>query len=109
MAARDHNLYVRGDLVFEANYQAGLQVAQIVDLSTAALVEVGHFDVYTPATGNGYNGAWSNYPYFPSGSIIVSGIEQGLFVLRSPNNFGVGSNVRAHCIIYSAFLIPRAT
>ena len=27
---------------------------------------------------------WSVYPYFPSGNVVVSGIEQGLFVLR-PN------------------------
>ena len=31
----------------------------------------------------GFNGAWSNYPFFASGTVvIVSGIEQGLFVLR---------------------------
>jgi len=27
-------------------------------------------------------GAWSNYPFFPSGVVILSGIEQGLFVLE---------------------------
>ena len=31
-----------------------------------------------------YNGAWSVYPFFDSGVVIVSGMEQGLFVLR-PN------------------------
>lgn len=31
-----------------------------------------------------YNGAWSVYPFFESGAVIVSGMEQGLFVLR-PN------------------------
>src|SRR6185369_9060973 len=29
-----------------------------------------------------FNGAWSNYPFFASGVVVVSGIEQGLFVLR---------------------------
>merc|ERR1712048_1309991 len=26
-------------------------------------------------------GLWSNYPYFPSGTIALSGIEQGLFLV----------------------------
>lgn len=30
-----------------------------------------------------FNGAWSNYPYFDSGIIIVSDMERGLFVLRA--------------------------
>ena len=29
-----------------------------------------------------FNGAWSVYPFFESGTVILSGIEQGLFVLR---------------------------
>lgn len=29
-----------------------------------------------------FNGAWSVYPFFDSGTVIVSGIEQGLFVLK---------------------------
>jgi hypothetical protein len=30
----------------------------------------------------GYNGAWSVYPFFNSGVIIVSSIEQGIFFVR---------------------------
>lgn len=52
------------------------------------MTQVAHFDIYPSSNNNDYNGAWSNYPYFPSGSVVVSGIEQGLYVLRSPNNFG---------------------
>lgn len=52
------------------------------------MTQVAHFDIYPSSNTNDYNGAWSNYPYFPSGSVVVSGIEQGLYVLRSPNNFG---------------------
>jgi hypothetical protein len=28
-----------------------------------------------------YDGAWSTYPYFPSGTVIVSDIQGGLFVV----------------------------
>ena len=88
--ARDHNLYIKGNLVFEANYRAGLQVLRIDNIDTASMTQVAHFDIYPSSNSNSYNGAWSSYPYLPSGNIIVSGIEQGLFVLQSPNNFGAG-------------------
>ena len=85
-AAIDHNLYTRGDCAFEANYRAGLR---ILDISTAAdlspdINEVAFFDIYPSSNAAAFNGAWSNYPYFPSGTVVVSGIEQGLFVL-TPN------------------------
>ncbi|MGH7178372.1 MAG: hypothetical protein ACREJC_13420, partial [Tepidisphaeraceae bacterium] len=45
----------------------------------------------------GYHGAWNNYPFFPSGNVIVSDIDGGLFVLRpdisnipDPNPIGPG-------------------
>ncbi|MCH8176167.1 MAG: hypothetical protein IIC59_13410 [Proteobacteria bacterium] len=46
-------------------------------------VEVGYFDV-NPVGDNeaGFNGAWSNYPYFESGTLLVTGIESGLFLLK---------------------------
>jgi len=46
-------------------------------------VEVGYFDV-NPVGDNeaGFNGTWSNYPYFESGTILVTGIESGLFMVK---------------------------
>lgn len=83
-AAIDHNQYVKGNHVFQANYRAGLRILEITDLSTAGLREVAYFDIYPNSDAASFNGAWSTYPYFPSGNVVVSGIEQGLFVLR-PN------------------------
>jgi len=82
--AIDHNLYVKGNYAFQANYRSGLRVLDISNVASASLSEVAFFDIY-PADDNAqFNAAWSNYPYFPSGIVIVSGIEQGLFILR-PN------------------------
>jgi choice-of-anchor B domain-containing protein len=81
-AAIDHNLYVSGDYVFQANYRAGLRILQVRDAASADLVEEAFFDIYPSSDSASFNGAWSNYPYFESGNVIVSGIEQGLFVLR---------------------------
>ena len=92
--AADHNLYIKGNLVFESNYRAGLQVLRIdnLNLSPPKLTQVGHFDIYTSNNNAGYNGSWTNYPYLPSGTVLVSGIEQGLYILRSTNNFGDDSS-----------------
>ncbi|MCA1649784.1 MAG: choice-of-anchor B family protein [Acidobacteria bacterium] len=80
--AIDHNLSIRGQLAYEANYRSGLRIVDITNVATASLSEVAYFDIYPVDDALGYNGAWSNYPYFASGIVIVSGIEQGLFVLR---------------------------
>eukprot|EP00547_Thalassionema_nitzschioides_P016527 CAMPEP_0194241758 /NCGR_PEP_ID=MMETSP0158-20130606/7511_1 /TAXON_ID=33649 /ORGANISM="Thalassionema nitzschioides, Strain L26-B" /LENGTH=628 /DNA_ID=CAMNT_0038976709 /DNA_START=108 /DNA_END=1991 /DNA_ORIENTATION=+ len=86
-AAIDHNLYVSGDLVYQANYRAGLNILRIVDVGNSEFEEVGFFDVWANSDSANFNGAWSNYPYFPSGVVVVSGIEQGLFVLKyDPNS-----------------------
>ena len=29
----------------------------------------------------GFEGSWSNYPYFPSGIVVATSMERGLFVL----------------------------
>jgi len=80
--AIDHNLYIVGDFVYQANYRAGLNILKISDLSNAQFDEEGFFDLYPTSDSNRFNGAWSNYPFFPSGTIIMSGVEQGLFVLK---------------------------
>jgi choice-of-anchor B domain-containing protein len=78
----DHNQYTKSNRSFQANYRSGLRVLDTTRVSQGALSEVGFFDVYPPDDAAEFNGAWSNYPYLPSGNVVVSGIEQGLFVLR---------------------------
>jgi choice-of-anchor B domain-containing protein len=76
----DHNLYTKGDLIFQANYRSGLRVFDAIDPVNP--VEIAYFDTYPGSDAASFNGAWSSYPYFESGNIIVSDIERGLFVLR---------------------------
>ena len=72
----------RGNLAYEANYCAGLRILDITDIETGDLKEVGYFDVAPDCNSPGFKGSWSNYPYFESGTIVVSSIERGLFVLK---------------------------
>jgi len=83
VASIDHNLYIHNGYVYQANYRSGLRILSTTDIANGNLSEVGYFDIYPLSDSASYNGAWSVYPFFESGNVIVSGIEQGLFVLRA--------------------------
>ena len=78
--AIDHNLYIVGEFAFETNYTAGLRILNIADPLNPT--EVAYFDSYPANNSANFNGAWSNYPFFESGNVIVSNIEGGLFIVR---------------------------
>ncbi|MDX1673070.1 MAG: choice-of-anchor B family protein [Balneolaceae bacterium] len=80
----DHNLYVKGDLLYQSNYTSGLRILDISDIASGTLTEVGFFDTYPSDDDAKFDGSWSNYPYFESGLIIVSDMSNGLFILQ-PN------------------------
>jgi len=82
--AIDHNQYIHQGYAYQANYRAGLRILDIAGIAAGTLTEVAYFDIYPSSNSANFNGAWNNYPFFASGNVIVSGIEQGLFVLR-PN------------------------
>ncbi|MEA1882499.1 MAG: choice-of-anchor B family protein, partial [Candidatus Marinimicrobia bacterium] len=77
----DHNNYVVGDFLYQSNYSAGLRVLYIKD--PIQPTEVAYFDTYSPGNKLDFVGAWGNYPYFNSGTILVSSIEDGLFILKA--------------------------
>src|SRR5215204_1822074 len=96
----DHNQYVRSLHAFQSNYRSGVRVIDVRGASAANLSEVAFFDVYPVDDAAAFNGTWSNYPFFASGTVIASGIEQGLFVLRPQ----VGMPVR---IDYEPFFVRQ--
>ncbi len=77
--AISHNLYTRGDYIFCSNYRSGLRVYD-ASLDPEAPVQTAYFDTYPADDGTSFNGLWSNYPFFPSGLVIGSDLERGLFV-----------------------------
>ncbi|TDJ69595.1 MAG: choice-of-anchor B family protein [Planctomycetota bacterium] len=74
-----HNLFTKGNLIYEANYRSGLRVFD-TSASQTAPVEVAMFDTYPDDDHDNYNGLWSCYPYLPSGIVLGSDREKGLFV-----------------------------
>ena len=74
---------IRDRYCYQANYRAGLRILDLADVASGSLTEVAHFDVYPSSNSAQFNGAWSVYPFFASGNLIVSHIEEGLFILRA--------------------------
>lgn len=82
--AIDHNCHIRGQYVYEANYESGLRILDLSQVADTVLTLAGHFDTHPTSNTKNFNGAWGNYPYFNSGVIAVSDINRGLFLLK-PN------------------------
>ena len=78
--ASDHNLYVKGDRLYQSNYKAGLRILDISDPVNPK--EVGYLDTNPGENTPGFQGSWNNYPFFKNGAIGVVSIGEGLFMVR---------------------------
>jgi choice-of-anchor B domain-containing protein len=78
----DHNGYVKGGFLYVSHYRRGLVVFDAA--VPQQLREVASFDTFLSPAANaaGTDGAWGVYPFFPSGIVVVSDINNGIFVLR---------------------------
>ncbi len=75
-----HNTHFHNQFLVTSYYTSGLQ---IVDASQPdILVETSFYDT-SPLSGDGFAGAWGAYPYLPSGNILVTDRQEGLFVIHS--------------------------
>jgi choice-of-anchor B domain-containing protein len=79
--AIDHNLYVKGDRIYQSNYKAGLRILDITDPKNPK--EVGFLDT-TPGAPNdaSFAGSWNNYPFFKNGAIGIVSMGEGFFMVK---------------------------
>lgn len=82
-----HNMYTHGGLLYQANYRSGLRVLDISE-DPVSPAEVAWFDTQPDSDANDYRGAWSVYPNLPSGTLLLSDREKGLFVLSLEDSPG---------------------
>ena len=75
-----HNTIYKDGFLLTSYYRDGLTITDVHH--PEAMVEVGYFDTSPEFEGDGYNGAWGIYPFLPSGNILISDIETGLYVLK---------------------------
>ena len=78
--AIDHNGYTKNNHYYMSNYQRGLTILDVTDPNNPH--DIAFFDTYPSSNSANFSGAWGVYPYLPSGTLLVSDIEGGLFVLR---------------------------
>lgn len=78
----DHNLYIKGNLGYLSNYGSGLRIVDLSGIAENKIKEVAYFDVFPARDAVRFEGAWSVYPYFKSGNLIINSIERGLFVVK---------------------------
>ncbi|OWY23657.1 choice-of-anchor B family protein [Sphingobacteriales bacterium UPWRP_1] len=74
-----HNQIIRGNYLYVSYYHDGLQVFDVSDPYNP--FKVCQYKTYLPTDHDSYRGAWGVYPYLPSGHILVSDMQYGLFVL----------------------------
>jgi hypothetical protein len=95
-----HNPYViNQSWVAVSSYQDGLLLYNISDPANPQLA--GYFDTY-PQGGTGFitdygpfpwRGNWGAYPFFPSGTIMASDMQNGIFLLEANNLLGTQAGV----------------
>ncbi len=88
-ASIDHNLFVKGDRVYQAHYTAGVRVLDASRVGEGILAEVAHMDTEPRIPNknmsmniNIFAGPWGVFPYFESGTIAASDGLNGLVLMR---------------------------
>ncbi len=74
-----HNTHILNDYAITSWYKEGVVITDVSRPHNP--IEVGHYDTYPQGSGDGFNGCWGVYPFLPSGTIVASDIDNGLFVL----------------------------
>jgi choice-of-anchor B domain-containing protein len=81
-----HNAHVMGNELYLSNYTEGIRILDLEDPAHPA--EFGWADSY-PGPSGGYGGVWEVCPFFPSGTVIASDMQTGLYVYRPVRNYGI--------------------
>jgi choice-of-anchor B domain-containing protein len=88
-SATDHNGYVKGTTFYLSNNAAGVRVIDVSDISNGTISEEGYFDSYPTNSNSGYIGAWSVYPFFESGNIVISDRTEGFLLVKASEILGI--------------------
>jgi hypothetical protein len=70
-----------------------MRVVDLSDISNGNLSEEGYFDSYPEHNNSGYIGAWSIYPFFDSGNIVISDRTAGFILIKPAENLAVNESL----------------
>ncbi|MFK7983166.1 MAG: choice-of-anchor B family protein [Saprospiraceae bacterium] len=91
-----HNQVVACNYLYVSYYYDGLRIYDISNPTEPALVR--YFDTYSPPNGTQYRGAWGVYPFLPSGNILLSDMQGGLFVFEGMNDNCNSQSRNSNCL-----------
>ncbi len=74
-----HNTHVLGDFLATSWYRDGVVLTDVSRPNN--MVEVGIYDTFN-GEGDGFDGCWGTYPFLPSGLLIASDINSGLYIFE---------------------------
>lgn len=75
-----HNVIIRGNYAFVSYYYDGLQVFDLSNPEEPCTA--GSYDTSTWEYDNNYRGNWGLYCHLPSGLVVASDMQEGLFIFR---------------------------
>ena len=75
-----HNVHYLNGYLYNSYYRDGITICDA--RNPKELVEVAFFDSCDSLSGDGFDGSWGVYPFLPSGNILLTDIQNGLFVLK---------------------------
>ena len=81
-----HNAHVKGDVLFLANYTEGIRALDVSDPAHPA--EFAWADSYAGPSG-GFGGVWEVGAFYPSGAVVASDRNSGLYVYRLETDYGI--------------------
>ena len=84
MESMPHNQIINENYVYTAHYHDGVYIHDISDPYNPTLVAF--YDTFDPTHYNSYMGAWGVYPFLPSGNLLVSDMQTGLYVFEIDYN-----------------------
>lgn len=84
-----HNVIIKDQYAYISYYFDGIYV---FDISCANPTIVGYYDTSTEINNYNFRGCWGIYPYLPSGVILASDMQNGLYVLSGDNFSTVSCN-----------------
>lgn len=73
-----HNLIFKGNYLYVSFYYDGLYIWDLTNPSNPILT--GFYDTSDELNFNAYRGNWGVYPFLPSGIVLASDMQRGLFV-----------------------------
>ncbi len=75
-----HNQVINGNILYVSYYYDGVYAFDITDPQNAFIT--GYYDTSPIPNGLSYKGNWGVYPFLPSGTLLASDMQEGLFVIN---------------------------